>query len=93
LSEPTIPPFDPVSYQRTWDERLTSMTPVEGWRLWIDYLRPMAERGYAVFEHRDAAAIEEIIAGKRFFQKMMLILAGVCVAVAVLAAVWPRSSL
>jgi hypothetical protein len=92
FSEPSIPPFDPAGYQRMWDERLKSMTPVDGWRTWIEYVRPIAERGFAVFEYRDAAAVQEEVAGKRFFQKMMLILAAACAAMAVTAALWPRSN-
>lgn len=92
LSEPTIPPFDPAGHMRSVDDREKSWTPVEGWRSWIDYYRPLAERGFAEFVYRDTAAVEQTIAGKRFFQKMMMILAAVCAAVAAAAALWPRSA-
>jgi hypothetical protein len=92
LTEPTIPPFDPVEYEHSVDTHLKSLTPAEGWYRWVDHYRPLAERGYAEFVYRDTAAVQQTIIGKRFFQKMMLILAAICAAIAAAAAIWPRSN-
>ena len=90
VTEPTVPEFDPVGRLNAVDEGLKSMTPIESWRLWVEIYRPLADSGFAVFQHPHAASIEQQIAERRFLQKTLLILAGICAAVAVAAAFWPR---
>jgi len=90
VTEPRVPPFDPVSQMRAVDDFLERMTPREGWQLWIEHYRPLAERGFLPFEHRDAAAIEQQAARQRLLQKTLWVAAATCILVAVAAALLPR---
>ena len=88
--EPVVPEFDPQARLQSVDSALEEMTPVEGWQLWIDLYRPLAERGFARIEDPHKPAIEQYIARRRFFQKTLLALAALSIAVALAAALWPR---
>jgi hypothetical protein len=90
VTEPRVPPFDPVGQMRAVDNYLEKMTPREGWQLWIEHYRPLAERGFAPFEHRDAAAIEQLAARQRLLQKTLWVVAAICTLVALAAALLPR---
>ena len=89
-SEPTVPEFDPAARLQSVDSALETMTPVQGWQMWVELYRPMAERGFAIIEDPHKPAIEHYIARKRFFQKTLLVAAAICAAVALTAIVWPR---
>jgi hypothetical protein len=89
LLEPEVPEFNPTDYKQTVDKHLEVMTPVQGFQRWIEFYRPLAETGFAVFNDAHKAGIEQYIAKKRFFQRTMLVTAIVCAAVAAIAAVWP----
>ncbi len=93
LSEPTVPSFDAADRLRVVDESLKQVTPIQAWQLWIDVYRPLAKQGFSVFEHRDAAAIEQKIVQQRFMQKTLWTIAATCAAVTLAAALWPRSRL
>jgi hypothetical protein len=92
VTEPTIPPFDPVGHERSVLEREKSWTPVEAWQWWIGHYRPQAQRGFTEFVYRDTPIVQQQIVERRFFQKTMLVVAAVCSAVALAAAVWPQSN-
>jgi hypothetical protein len=90
--EPAVPEFDPEARLQAVDRGIEAMTPVQGWQMWVELYRPMAERGFAIIQHPHKAAIERDIAQRRFFQKTLLIVAAVFVALALTAALWPRST-
>lgn len=90
FNEPTAQPFDPAARRQAVDRGLESITPVEGWHMWVDLYRPLAERGFAVIEDPHKPAIEQYVARQRFFQKILLIVAAGCLAIALAAALWPR---
>jgi hypothetical protein len=92
FTEPSVPEFNPDNRLQSVDTALDTMTPEQGWQLWVDLYRPMAERGLAVIEDPHKQAIEQYVAKKRFFQTTMLVAAGICAAVAAAAAMWPKSS-
>ncbi len=57
FTEPAVPKFDPAGYQReVVEQRLKTMTPSESWHWWIEYYRPLAERGFGVLELCQPAA-------------------------------------
>jgi hypothetical protein len=88
--EPTVPEFNPDARRQSVDRALETMTPVQGFQMWVDLYRPLAERGFAIIEDPHKPAIEQYIAKQRFFQKTLLIVAAISAAVAVAAALWPR---
>jgi len=88
LTEPTVPEFDPAARLESVDRALDAMTPDQGWQMWIELYRPMAERGFANIEDPHKQAIEQHIAKRRFFQKTLLIAAAICAAIAITVAVW-----
>ena len=90
LREPTMPKFDPVAHLEGVESRLKAVTPAQSWGWWTGYYRPLAERGFPTFQVANAAAIDQQIARHRFLERTLLSVAGLCAAVAVAAAVWPR---
>jgi len=91
LTEPAVEPFNAAGRERVVDEGLKTMTPVQAWRAWVETYRPLAERGFTVFENPHTAEIQEEIARRRFLQRTLLVFAGAFVAIAVLAAFWPAA--
>jgi hypothetical protein len=89
LTEPKLPEFQPQSQSDMVDRHLDQVTPTNAWREWIVLYRPLAEKGFTPMESMDAPRIRAAIAHKRFLQSTMLSIAGVCFAVAALAALWP----
>jgi hypothetical protein len=92
LSEPSVPEFDPETRRQAVDEALKDLTPAQGWRMWVELYRPMAERGFALIENPHKPAIEQYIARRRFFQKTMLAAGVFCAAVAIAAILWPSKT-
>jgi hypothetical protein len=91
LTEPHVAPFDPRIREQRVEEDLEHMTPGQGWQVWIERYRPLAERGFSELQHPHAAAIEQFVAEQRFLQRMLLAAAGVFVVFAAIAALWPRA--
>ncbi len=89
LTEPKLPEFQPLAQSKLVDEQLGQLTPVEAWKAWIVLYRPLAERGFTPLESRDAPQIRAQIAHQRFLQATMLSIAGISIAVAAVAALWP----
>ncbi len=88
-TQPKIPMFDPAEHERLIDENLKKLTPPDSWTLWIDYYRPLAERGFPIFEARNRAEIEREIAHRQFLRRSLWVVAGILAAIAVAAAFWP----
>jgi hypothetical protein len=91
LREPYVAPFDAEIRRQTVERGLDELTPAQAWQQWIEWFRPLAERGFSELEHPHQAAIERYVAKERFLQKTLLVIAGVFVAVAVVAMLWPRA--
>jgi hypothetical protein len=92
LREPTVPVFDPDIRLEQVDQALENLTPRQGWQMWVDLYRPMAEQGFAIFQDPHKPAIEQYVARQRFFQKTLLIVAATSVVIAIAAVLWPRST-
>jgi hypothetical protein len=90
LTEPRVAPFDADVRQRLVDEDVERMTPVQAWQIWIERYRPLAERGFSELQHPHAAAIEQLVAKRRFLQKTLLATAGVFAGIALITALWPQ---
>jgi hypothetical protein len=92
LTQPKVPVFDPVAYQRdVVERRLTTITPTQSWLMWVEYYRPMAERGFSYLELANRGEIERIIAERHSLRRTLWIVAGIAVATAVAAALWPKA--
>ncbi len=87
---PVIPTFDPATRQCAVEEQIK--TPAGAWEAWIDYYRPMAERGIPIFRVGNAADIEIRIAHARFLRWMLWAIAGVFAIVAISVRFWPHPS-
>jgi hypothetical protein len=57
--------------------------------MWVEVYQPLANSGFAVFEYPHKATIEQQIAQHRILQTTLLVIAAVCVAVALAAVFWP----
>src|SRR5438270_5564105 len=90
VTQPTVPKFDPAVYGETVEARLKSWTPGDAWMWWIEYYRPLAERGFPVFEALNRAEIERQIAHRQVLQRTLWIAAAVFAATAGLATFWPK---
>jgi hypothetical protein len=92
FTQPKVPIFDPVSYQRdVIEQRFSKMTPTQSWQWWIEYYKPMAERGFSYLELRDRGLIERTIAERQSLRRTLWIVAAIAVAIAAAAAFWPKS--
>jgi hypothetical protein len=91
LREPYVAPFDAEVRRQVVERGLEELTPAQAWQQWIEWFRPLAERGFSELEHPHQANIDRYVAKERFLQKTLLAIAGVFVAVAVVAALWPRA--
>jgi hypothetical protein len=90
-TEPTIPKFDPAVHTRGVDERLKTQSPAQAWEWWIEYYKPLAQRGYPIFQAPNEGAIQYRINRARFLQKSLLAVAGVAAVVGIAAAFWPQA--
>ncbi len=91
-SQPSVPTFDPAMYHRDIEHRLSTMTPAESWLWWIEYYRPLAERGFPVFEAANRVEIEQQIAHRHVVRRGLWIAAGIFAATAAAAAFWPTTA-
>jgi hypothetical protein len=88
ITQPVVPKFDPAVYLHNVVEQRLS-TPVEGWMWWIEYYRPLCERGFSVLELSDRAEIERQIAHREAVRRTLWVVAGIFAATAAAAALWP----
>lgn len=86
--EPTIPKFDPAERAEIVERQIK--TPVGAWQAWIDFYRPMAERGIPLFQVANATQIEDRIVHAKFLRWMLWAFAGICGVVALSAVFWPK---
>jgi len=89
-TQPKIPQFDPVAYQRDAVEQRLK-TPTQAWLWWIEYYKPMAERGFSLLQLANRAEIEKTIAVRQSMRRTLWIVAAIAGATAVAAAFWPKS--
>jgi hypothetical protein len=88
--EPAIPVFDPEVRMQNIDEALEKLSPAQGFQMWVDLYRPMAERGFAILEDPHKPAIERYVARQRLLQKILFVTAAFGAALALAAILWPR---
>jgi hypothetical protein len=89
-TEPTIPMFDPAVHTKGVDERLRTQTPAQAWEWWIEYYKPLAQRGFPIFQAHNEGVIQYQINRARFLQKSLLAVAGIAAVVGIAAAFWPQ---
>jgi hypothetical protein len=90
-TQPTVPEFDPAAYQSAIMQRLNKMTPGQSWDLWIEYYKPMAERGFGNLQLANRGVIEKTIAERESLRRTLWIVAAIALAIAAAAAFWPKS--
>jgi hypothetical protein len=89
--EPVVPALSaPAEHVKDFAAWLDTRKPADVWNDWISEYRTLGEQGFREFRDPRAAAIESYIADKRFLQTVFLALAAAAVALAIIAAVWPR---
>lgn len=89
FTEPAVPKFDAKYRSQKVNEGVERLTPLDAWNLWVEHYRPMADRGFEVFQHPHQTAIEDHVASRRMLQATLLITAGVIVAVSLtIAFLW-----
>jgi hypothetical protein len=91
-SAPRAAQFDGAKWQEAVDELIPKMTPADTWRWWLDYVRPLDEGGFVVFEGRLGAADQQEQSRKHLLGSLLLVTAGLCAAIAVCAAFWPAGA-
>jgi hypothetical protein len=91
LTQPKVPRFDSATYGKMWEHNLEKLTPAEGWALWIEYLRPLAERGFQRLEPSQRVEIERQIARRQSLRRTLWTIAAVFGVVAGAAALWPSA--
>jgi hypothetical protein len=91
FTQPKIPKFDPVAYERdVVEQRLNKMTPTQSWLWWVEYYRPMGERGFSNLELANRAQVENSISQRQSMRRTLWIVAAIGAAVALAAAFWPK---
>jgi hypothetical protein len=58
--------------------------------MWIEYYRPLAERGFSHLELANRGAIEKIIAERQSLRRTLWIVAAIAAVIAAAAAIWPK---
>jgi hypothetical protein len=91
-TQPRQPKFVAEEYLASVDENLKKWSPEDGWNLWIQFYRPLSDRGLPVFHAHNAAQIETEIAEARFLRGMLVSIAVVFAAAAAAIAAWPKSA-
>ena len=92
FTQPKVPEFNATAYQQEIIEpRLKAMTPTQSWLMWIEYYKPLAERGFGNLELVQRAAIEANIAERQSLRRTLWVVAAIAAAVAAAALFWPRS--
>jgi hypothetical protein len=91
FTQPKMPTFDPVAYQQEVDARLKKLTPATGWQVWVEYYRPMSERGFSYLELVNRRQIEAIVAQRESLRRTLWIVAAIAGVTALAAAFWPKS--
>lgn len=92
FTQPIVPVFDLAFYQHdVIEHRLKTMTPIQSWQWWIEYYKPMAERGFSNLEFANRGQIERIIAERQSLRRTLWIVAAIAAAIAAAAVFWPKS--
>jgi hypothetical protein len=76
-SEPVVQPFDPVKRNREMEQAVDGLTPAQGWSVWVGSLRPLRGSGFFLLDTGPPTAVKQQIVRARFFQVMILVLAGI----------------
>jgi hypothetical protein len=87
---PAQPKFVAADYMASVDKHLKEWTPADSWKRWIEFYRPLAERGLPFFQASNAADIQRQIAHGRFLRRMLWSVAGIFAGAAVAVAFWPQ---
>jgi hypothetical protein len=91
FTQPAVPEFDPLAYQHGIEQRLNKMAPAQSWDWWIEYYKPMAERGFGNLQLANRGLIEKTIAERQSLRRTLWIVVAIAVAIAAAAAFWPKS--
>lgn len=87
--EPVLPEFNPAAHAENIARNIDALTPVQAWRVWVSEYKPLAEVGFVEMRYMHEDAIRAEIERRRFFQIVMLSLAGFFTVVGLGAYLWP----
>lgn len=90
ITQPTVPKFEPVAYEKNIERILEKMSPVDAWNVWVERYRPLAEHGFMQFNLSNQGEIERQIVRRQSLRGTLWIVAGVFAAVAAATFLWPR---
>ncbi len=91
LTEPVLPIFDPAMRTKVMEKGINDLTPAKAWRMSVEVYRPLAETGFSEFEHPATPQIRNMIADRRFINKLLAIPAALCLLIGLAAALWPHT--
>jgi hypothetical protein len=89
INQPSVPKFDSGARMQQVERELKNITPADAYALSHNY-RMLAERGMAVYEPANRAAIQQHIAHQTFQRRIYWITATIFAAAAAVIAFWPR---
>jgi hypothetical protein len=87
---PELPEFDGEARMHAMEEAVTKASPTVAWREWYITYRPLARTGLNEFVNPNEARDRAMIEKHHFFAVTMLVPAGIFLAAAVVAALWPK---
>ena len=86
--DPVEPKYDPAVRLASVEEQIK--TPAGAWDSWIGFYKPMAERGFPVFQPTNVYLVYQEIASRQFFRRMLWSVAGILSLAAVSGLFWPE---
>jgi hypothetical protein len=87
---PPLPEFDAEARMQAMKEAVAGATPTAVWREWENTYRSLGTRGLSEFRNPNEERDREVIEKHHFFALTMLVPAGVFLAAAAVAALWPK---
>lgn len=88
--EPKMQKFDLAARLKTVEEEI--QTPAGAWKAWVEFYRPMAEKGIPEFRMMNADQIDRAIAQSRFVRFTLWALAFLCGFIALCGTLWPKQA-
>jgi len=82
FSEQPVPTIDPTAYAQNVDRRVRQLTPLQGWRRWVDTYQPLATTGFNVYKHPATDRMQQVLDWHHWIERIALALAAVCVVAA-----------
>jgi len=83
MSQQPVPTIDPVAYSENVDRLVEQMSPLQGWQRWMDTYGSLAAKGFDVYKHPEADAMQQVLDWHHWIQRIAVGLAVVGIVAAV----------